>query len=549
MQTIKKYHTDVLVIGGGLAGLLAAREARKQGATVILVDKGHAGKSGQSPYADSLCPFNPDWGHDMETWLEVVAQEGEYVNNPDWTKLVFENSFALYQQFIQWGVTFLTNDDGSLFTKTIGGKGGPTTLFFSKNQVPSFARKEALSLGVQILDRTMVTNLIKENERVVGAACLSVEEAAFTLIQAKATIMCAGAVGFKPNGWPIHELTGDADALAYRIGADVLGKEYIDTHLSNSKNPGYFPFADQMAVGARPNTGDNFGKPMNAEGNPPRFDRKGLWLSAEFEVHQGRGPVRALFKDGHTETFTGGTSLGMACHKTEGIVAREDLSCTTHVDGLFAAGDALGNMAAGACYPVMGFAIMHAGVTGRIAGTNAAKYAQHTDSCIIRDEVIAQITTDIYAPMKRQGGFAPRWVNQVLKDTLMPYFVLYIKSEERLHAALTTIMFLKGHVLPLLKAHDAHELRLALECKNMVLCAEIKLRSSLIRKESRGTHYREDYPRRDDAYLAWTKIKQEEGEMKVLLDPIPSRFIAHLDPEYTKRYPLRLPFELDTNKE
>ena len=77
-------------------------------------------------------------------------------------------------------------------------------------------------------------------------------------------------------------------------------------------------------------------------------------------------------------------------------------------------------------------------------------------------------------------------------------------------------------MVPMLRAKDSHELRLAHETANMVLNAEMMLRASLFRTESRGVHFREDYPQRDDAHwLAWTKIKEENGAMALFKEPVP----------------------------
>lgn len=113
-----------------------------------------------------------------------------------------------------------------------------------------------------------------------------------------------------------------------------------------------------------------------------------------------------------------------------------------------------------------------------------------------------------------------------------------------MQAALTIITFIKNHLVPQMFAKDAHELRLAHETKNMVLSAEMRLRSSLFRTESRGNHYREDYPRRDDPnWLAWTKIKEEQGEMKLIKVPIPKKWWPDISEPYEERYPYRFPGE------
>ena len=109
---------------------------------------------------------------------------------------------------------------------------------------------------------------------------------------------------------------------------------------------------------------------------------------------------------------------------------------------------------------------------------------------------------------------------------------------------LTVVEFLKDDLVPKLIAKDAHELRLAHETKNMVLNAEMILRSSLFRTESRGVHYREDYPRRDDpSWLAWVKLKEEHGQMKLWKEPIPKEWWPDLSKPYEERYPVRFPGE------
>ena len=150
----------------------------------------------------------------------------------------------------------------------------------------------------------------------------------------------------------------------------------------------------------------------------------------------------------------------------------------------------------------------------------------------------------MYTPTERKSGFSPRWVTQLLQNTMIPYFILYIKHGERLRAALTIVEFLRDHLVPKLMAKDSHELRLAHETKNMILSSEMMLRASLFRTESRGTHYREDHPRRDDpTWLAWTKIKEEQGRMRVLKESIPKEWWPDLSKPYEERYPIRFPGE------
>ena len=127
---------------------------------------------------------------------------------------------------------------------------------------------------------------------------------------------------------------------------------------------------------------------------------------------------------------------------------------------------------------------------------------------------------------------------------MLPYFVLYVKHGDRLEAALTTVAFLRDQLVPKLFARDAHELRLAHETRNMVLNAEMRLRASLYRTESRGCHYREDYPRRDDdEWLAWVLLREEDGRMTPTTEPVPAAWRPDPAIPYEERYPLRYPGE------
>jgi succinate dehydrogenase/fumarate reductase flavoprotein subunit len=134
----------------------------------------------------------------------------------------------------------------------------------------------------------------------------------------------------------------------------------------------------------------------------------------------------------------------------------------------------------------------------------------------------------------------------MLQNIVIPTSTLYVKSGDRLEAALKNVEHLRDHFLPKLTAESPHELRLAHETKNMMLNAEMRLRTSLFRTESRGNHYREDYPARDDEnWLAWIKIKAKAGQMELTKAPIPEAWRPDPKLPYEERYLYRFPGELE----
>ena len=525
--------TDVLVIGGGMAGCFAAIKAKEQGIDVTLVDKGYAGKSGQTPFAGSYAVFHPEWGHNLDGWMEQINTVGEYVNNRKWTEIGFKDSYDRYQDLVSWGVEFEKDEDGEVRRST--SRLGPCqALFMGPRTFAQILRKQAVKSGVKIMDRIMVTDLLKQAGKIVGAIGIPMGSKDLYIFKAKATVMCAGAGGFKPPGWPISELTADADAMAYRAGAEITGKEFADTHPTSAEHPAYLGFSKRRG---RP----PFGKLINAEGNEIP-GRGTLFLDMEFEAHAGRAPITMETPEGNSIRI-GGASSGMSVHKAEGIWP-VDKKCATSLPGLYAAGDSYGTMQSGAVYGTIGLALSGASVTGARAGWGAAEYALQAEKPAVDDEDLRRLKKIVQAPTERKGGFSPKWATQVLQNTMIPYFIMYIKKEDRMQAALTLVEFMRDHLVPKLTARDPHELRLAHETKNMVLNAEMRLRASIFRTESRGCHYREDYPRRDDPnWLAWVLLKEEEGRMKVLKEPIPKEWWPDLAKPYEERYPIRLPGE------
>ena len=552
-----QHQCDVLVIGGGIAACFAAIKAAEAGAQVIMTDKGYVGRSGQSPYADGFMIFNPAWGHDMEKTMETLNRHSEYLNNQDWTRITLENSYARYLDLLAWGCEFQTKSDGTPELRTDGGAYMPTAAQFSKAHggYGDVLRRQAIKVGVQILDQTMIVELLKQNGRIVGAVGLPNDSTELVIITAKATVSCVGACGYKPTGYPaLMQLTGDGEAMAYRAGAEILGKEFVDAHYSKEGLPD--PVSQRTAGNPPPITpgGKGFDGPGMADGGPKlRTNAMGdvisdrpegvsgymfTYLQSEFSVHAGQGPIMNRGAKSY-----GGAALGMSLRKADGLFPA-DLECRSGVPGLFAAGDALGNMQNGAAYSLGGGSICGGAVTGTIAAEAAAREAAAIEMPQIAQQELDRAAAFVLEPLMRKGGFGPRWVMELLRNYMMPYFIYFIKKADRLEATLTLIEFMESHIAPMIYAGGPHELRLAHEAKNMILSAKMRLKSALFRTESRGNHYREDYPNRDDEnWLFWTKICNENGEMTLKKVPIPEAWKPSQSVSYREKYPFPFPGE------
>lgn len=553
---------DVLVIGGGYAACFAAIKAREQGAAVVMVDKGLAGRSGQSPFATSTLVFDPRAGVKLEDLMDEGNRKTEYLNNRYWMETTITHSHDRLQDMVAWGLPFRTQEGGGRRASSAPRELHREVAFGGRmGDLPYALRQRALKIGVRILDRVMVAELLKQDGRVVGAigiASASTSHEVYTFV-AKTTVQAVGACGYKPAGFPpLHQLTGDGEAMAYRAGAEIFGKEFVDTHFTRSDMPTNgrataLVHMDQARVpenlkGLR--NASLMGRYLldAAENRLP--DRPAelvqyplSYLTLPLEAHAGRAPIRAVGDAGARFGIVGGSCLGMSVRHGDGLWAADE-QCGSSIPGLYAAGDALGTATNGAVYYLVGSSSMGAMVTGAIAGTAAAREAAQMGEPTVPREEIARAKQFLGTPLERKGGFGPRWVTQLLQNTMAPYFVSYVKKADRLQAALTQVEFMQQHLVPMLIARDPHELRLAIETRSMVLSAEMRLRSALFRTESRGNHYREDFPRRDDGnWLAWTKIKMDQGRMTLVKVPIPRQWRPDESIPYEQRYPFRFPGE------
>ncbi len=548
---IEKVECDVLVIGSGIAGVFAAVKAHDKGAKVHLVSKGCVGRSGMTPFGKGL--FNYEEGKtnmSKEEFLKKVAESSINTNNPVFTKQLLDHSAGRIEELKEWGF-FNSNTCGDAFMS------------------PLAKRK----IGMH--ERVMVTHLLKDKNRIIGASGFSIDESIVYHFHAKTTILCCGAGAFKPNGFPMNDLTHDGSIMAYKAGAKVTGKEWNDGHPASAKNSGscydnwngqasekpklstnaqvnhhlgvdlnyaayvggapvargsnaeggpYVPAAFQMGGGQQRGPQGEGGQPPQGQppqGQPPqgqgmqRSNQQAPQGQAQRQAGAAGQPPRQGGPDTQGEQV-GGSTAGMSIHKSEGILPVNEEGLST-IAGLYAAGDALGSYLSGAIYTQIGSSMTGSAVQGAIAGEAAARDALEIMQIYADNKQLTTVQEEILAPIKRQRGFSPAWVTQVLQGIMIPNFILYIQKENLMKAALAYVEELQESHVPMLIAKDLHTLRLAHETENMVLTAQMKLEASIMRKESRCSHYRLDYPKVDTKnWNAWINIYQDsKGKMKL----------------------------------
>jgi succinate dehydrogenase/fumarate reductase flavoprotein subunit len=542
--------TDVLVIGGGYAGSFAAIKATEAGAKVVMAVKGRTGRSGLTPWANSWFVFKDTKGITREQYIQQFLLSGEYLNNMDFVEILIEESYERYEELSSWGA----KTGRSHYYQP-----GTVTRAIEVVDCGDAMRRKVVACGVKLLERVMITSLIQQDGEVVGAVGFHMESGKPYAVIAKATIMCAGPASFKPlgMGYACSSATADGDAMAYRAGVEISGKEFNDAHPAQAANP-----LDENKGDKKFGEGGHKKSPVEMGGGPPSADGPakelngallGLRIDHAVGFHEGGAPIDPEYRmgpggvnkdrPGPPGGHTGFSTMGMGNHKGEGVFP-QDLNGASNVPGLWAAGDGLCSMQNGAGYAGFGCSCSGSSVQGARSGKAAAEYARTATAPQVGDEHVKGYVDEMLAPIHREKGYSPSWGTRLLQNIMFPYYVMYVKEKSRMESALSQIMYLQEKFCSNFKVEDFHELRLAHEAENMILNAEMKLRAGLAREESRGTHYREDFPYRDDKnWLAWLKLVKKDDMMQIVKHPLPEKWHPDKSLKYRDKYHGILPGE------
>lgn len=571
------YDCDVLVIGGGFAGMNAAMAAKSAGAeSVVLIDKGRPGYSGLSPWPSSHRWFDAEMGDDADAFKRCIMKGSEYVGNADWFQIWIDQSKETYERLASWGLMdrYDRCADTDYFA-TVDYQG------YRDAYLEYDRHKRVCELfdenGIEYADYTMITDVVRNDERVIGAVGFHVPSGTIVSVNAKAIVMAMGGGCYKPTGYPVGGISFDGEYIAYNLGLPIAGKEYDDFHTTCSFAPGnafinnswdyleniwlcggditadtvdsYAQTKEKtMVMGRVTSTVDGGsvcdGTNIEDQANAAVTRRSGTASDNPDDIRIGKMVSPKPKGDVY------GAAVGMCAHLSSGVFCGiDDLEGYTGIPGLWVAGDGMNASAVtGATYPVgVGFTSSFTSIQGDIAGKAAAAYASTVEGAAISDDELASISEEILAPLSVESGFSPDWARDQLQAIMAPFWVLIAQDEATLESTLTQVIALRDKVVPKLMATNSHQLRLAIEMKHKVLSAEMKLRANIERKESRGLHFRTDYPFRDDEnFLCYITVsKGEDGSMVLDRVAVKEEWKGDTSEDYATRYACRFPGEAD----
>ena len=543
--------TDVLIIGGGIGGLASAIRAKEENpeTDVLIVEKQTTGYAGKATKIGGILAFlGPD--NDADKFVDFqVNTSGVYLNDQELLYKYITSTYGAIQQFAKWGDKLAKTPDGKMVSFPHMFAPELSSTFIDIDMMLPM-RSRAKKMGTKIINKIHVVDLLKQDDRVVGAAGFNIVDGSMHIFKAKATILANGSCGYKVRRYWTAS-TGDGIAAAYRAGAQMRNAEY-----GNLYGHTVYQATDSGMVGSDflvNRLGENLSqKYLPNKGPAGVFLPVKLAIGLEKEVAEGRGPIYfAPPKDAPHRGFNIGLpKLGkwhekMSAKEIEhglipgekneiGVPMHGETSCIkvdhemkTSLEGLWAIGDTsyAGSALAGAVASPPGVCpgsgIMFAVISALWAGESAARYVTGASSVDIDAQEAEKIKEMIFEPMQSTNTFSPNDAISALGDITAPMKYNLRRSKDRLEEALAMIETLKGK-LSSLYAKDLHYLGKCHEAMSMAICAELTFKAALMRDESRGFHFREDFPECDDKnWLKWIIIQQDEGEMKLTTQPIP----------------------------
>ena len=567
--------TDVLVIGGGLAGCMAAIKAVEHGVKVAIAEKANTENSGCAGTGIDhswayVPPVHEPLGYTFDDMMQdhIQGSSGGLVRK-DLLRLVAGNNYYRMLDIEKFGIKMRYADS------PLPGKyrivpqfhSVPTSINFDGRYIKLRLTRQAKKRGVAIYNRVMVTELLTSDGEIAGALGVGVRDGNIYLFRAKAVVLSTGRSNrmTRSASGPRHNLrvpaedTGDGKAMALRAGVGVINMELL-TGLWFSIG------GNEINLGSPRNTTQPAGSITGAKGevlvSRTRFydwsklgkekinaaDVRRQWIESRAGAFKDYFALRRQGKGPFFLDLTGGTeeeiqyaewsisheakgywwldylaeqeNFDFRTDKLEYLPNTRELSIAqaggvvvdrnleTAVKGLYAAGDEVGGLPFSSSPGAFSMG-WHA---GDLAAQRAGKQSAPPP---VNEEPVVALKQLCRSMIDRKLGF--HWTQlELAVQNIVDYYCGDERSENYLKRGLKRLAQLRSETP--LKAENAHELGRCLEVRSIIENAEMVMRASLERKESRrqpSRFTRADYPEQDDAnYLCFLCQQKIDGEVK-----------------------------------
>ncbi len=564
MNIGSKRSCDVLIIGGGSAGLRAAIEAHDAGANVLIISKVERGdphtvlaRGGINAALGTMDPEDNWMIHAVDT-----LREGEFLADYEKVEVLCKNAPDAVNELVNWGARFHREENGKLTQRFFGAHTYRRTVFYEDwtgQEIIRVLLDQVIQREIEIVDNVYIAKLLKSNnvgvkgeatEEVNGAYGIDFKKKEIVRFECKSLILATGGYTrvYAVSSSRIFENYGEGVALAYESGVDLVDMEMVQFHptgmvwpekamgtlateairgeggiLLNSKGERYMKnyYPERMELGPRDVVARaTFNEIVAGRGTP----HGGVWLDVTHlskEKIMDRLPTMyEQFKniDG-IDISKEKMEVGPTAHYSMGGVV-VDMNCRTKIRGLFAVGEVISQIHG--ANRLGGNSLLDTVVFGKIAGAEAARFAnevserQKTGPSLLRSKINDQVGFD-------DGIFVVKepitFRNEI--QELMKYNAGIIREETKLQNGLKRILELKSefyskdNILEEFKI-DNDNVALTMQVESSLIVCEAIIRCALMRQESRGAHYRSDFPKTDDEKWKVNIYCRNEGRNMVL---------------------------------
>ena len=534
---------DVLVIGGGTAGPMAALKAKLKNpnAKVILLEKANVKRSGAiSMGMDGLNnAVIPGYATPEQYTKEItIANDGIVDQKPVYKYA--QRCFSIIEELDSFGIRFLKNENGDFAVKKVHHIGTYVLPMPNGETVKKALYRQLRRARLLISNRYMATRLLTGKDgQIAGAIAVNTRTAEFLVLKAKAVILCMGAagrLGLPTSGYMFGTYenaanSGDGYAMAYHAGAALANLEcfQINPLIKDYNGPACAYVAGPYGAYTANNTGSRFiecdywsGQMMLEFFNELQSGKGPVFLKLnhlhentigeiEKTLHNVERPTRGLFHEGRGTDYRSEmiemhiSEIGLCSgHSASGVFVDE--FARTTVPGLYAAGD-MAN--------VPHNYMLGAFTNGSVAGEDAMGYANEIDFAEFDPADVEKERARVLAPTKREDGIPPNQVEykarRLVNDYLQPP-----KVTRKFELGQKRLGEVREDMETQMMARNAHELLRACETASILDCADMAAHASLYRTESRWGlyHMRTDYPEKNNEdWFCHTLLRKKDGRM------------------------------------
>ncbi|MFJ4085416.1 FAD-binding protein [Pseudomonas psychrophila] len=525
-------HCDVLVLGTGIAACQAAIAAAREGAKVLLV--GHA--RGASPFILGFnVPLAASLGDSAGQFEEDTYKGGYSLGNRTLIGLLAREAPIAYEELVQAGVPFERSPDGPAL-RHLSGSRFPRSVFVKAGTGTAIYRAllaELETLGVARHTGLRVLQLVTCGGRVSGAIA-SGQDGSLHAFNAGSTVVALGGIGglYENSTYP-SDVIGDGLALALEVGATLIDMEFVQFEptvvLQPERVRGMEMPTAMLGDGATllNDLGERFMLRYNPENGEKVIEKAKMALFIQREIDEGRGTrgggvwfdatmlsdeclrgyethYRRLVGSG-VDPILQPVEIRPAAHSIMGGI-RIDERCCTGIPGLLACGEAAGGLHGAS--RIAGNGASDAVVISRVAGRTAAAQAKRVDEKHFREAVQILCTAPRISDVERAKALV------VTVSRELSTQVGICRNEEGLISAIRSFESIEREIA---ERWDGSICSPYAQVHRAVSVAQAIARSALLREESRGAHYRVDFPEIDDAWTCSITVqRQPDGILAVV---------------------------------